>query len=151
MSTFVTNIQRNLSILMIEHNSISHSLLRCFHHLFQTLHVQINELLLHSHLLQGTFRSMQMGLAAIGILVHAKPRFVQIAGSMGFVASVVKDTKRETMNSALLSSKLIIEHELLETRESVTKFVERGPQSLGTTSPSLRHKASATLISPHFC
>jgi hypothetical protein len=93
-------------------------------------------------------RSVRMYCAAIGALAHASPRFVQIAASMGFAVSAVKDTEQKTTNSASLSSRLATERELLGLWENVALFTEKGPRPLNRP---LKRKASVILEPPRFC
>jgi hypothetical protein len=150
MCMSATSIQRSLSILMIGLNSICRSLLRCSHHLHrQTPCVPAREPSRLKRPLPATFRSVWMCLAAIGALVRASLRSVQIAASMGSAVSAVKDTERKTTNNALLSSKLVTERELLGVQEDVTMFTEKGPCPL-SRSP-LKRKASVAIDPPRFC
>jgi len=135
---------------MIVINSISCFSLKYYHLLCQALHGLISESILFSHLLLGAIKSMWMCLVATGAMVCANQRSVQITGSMGFAASVVKDTEQRIMNSASLSSRLATECELAKSQEHVAMFVENGPQSLGSNFPSLQCKPSANLDSPQF-
>jgi len=148
MCIFVTSIQRSLSI---ELNSTCLSLLRCSHWLhWQIPHMLAKEPSHLRHPLQATMQSMPMCLAATGALVCVSLRSVQIATSMGSAVSAVKDTERKTMNSALISSKLATECELLGVQENVTTFAEKGPRPLNRSS--LKHNASpVTLDPPWFC
>ena len=146
MFMFTTSIRRNPSILTIELNLIYHSSLKCFRLLCQQIPRVVVRELFHRRLLRQVItRSMRMYLAAIGALVRASPRFVQIAASMGSAVSAVEDTERKTMNSALLSSRLATECELLGLRENVMMFTEKGPRSLGRP---LKCKASVILEPP---
>ena len=148
MFLFETSIRKNLSTLMIEHNSIYHSFLRCFHLLRQRIpRVVLRELSHPKLLLQAAIQSVRMCHAVIGVLARASPRFVQIAASMGSAVSAVRDTERETTSSASLSSRIATERELLGLQENVTMFAEKGPRLL---SRPLKRKALEILEPPQF-
>jgi hypothetical protein len=114
MCVFETSTPRNCSILGIRTSSTFLSLLRCFLLPHQLLLAELSMQRCLSQMLQEATRSVQTFLVRIGALVCAKLRYAQTIGSMASVAFVVKDIEQRTTRHASVSSKLVIDQELLE-------------------------------------
>ncbi|KAF8218766.1 hypothetical protein L208DRAFT_1469623 [Tricholoma matsutake] len=69
---------------------------------------------------------------------------------MGCAAFVAKDIEQRITSHASLSSKITIEWESLESREKVAAFVEKGPRSFSSVSPSLKRKSADIPDAPQF-
>jgi hypothetical protein len=150
MCMYETSTPRNLFTLVIGTSSTSLSSLKCFHLLHRLLLVEISAWRHLNLSLQGATRSVRTFLVAIGALARVRARCARIAGSMASAAFVAKDIEQKTASRASLSSKVAIEWELLEAREKVAAFVEEGPRSYSSSSPSLKRKSTDIPDAPRY-
>ena len=98
------------------------------------------------YLRQALLQSIRWLLAATGTWVYATP-LARMAVGMGFAVSAKVDTKQKMKQSAILSSKLNKERELVEATQRAAK-AQGGPRSINT---GLKQKLDTPLVNvPRF-